>query len=150
MIQLRTYLFPNAHLSGHQGRRLVFCILSVVAMLSMAWSDAAPLHAQPSQESLNATGRRIVETIKEMCRQRHPDNEQGFRKCAVKRYDAMKGFFAKLYHYRDTKGTRSDEFKKGIACLDNASPRVQEPGREVAVERADWVKANECYEAALR
>lgn len=121
----------------------------VLAMAIVAWSGTAPSHAQPSEQSLDATGQLIVDSIKDMCRQRHPDNEQKLRECAVKQYDAMKGFFTKLYHYRDTKGIRSDEFKKGLACIDEAAPAVREQGRKVAVERADWVRANDCYEADL-
>tara|TARA_R110002110_G_scaffold207950_2_gene420150 strand:+ start:471 stop:863 length:393 start_codon:yes stop_codon:yes gene_type:complete len=129
---------------------LVARSLAMVAVLAVAWLGAAPSLAQPSQQSLNATGQLIVDTIKDMCRQRHPDDEQEFRNCAVKRYDAMKGFFTKLYHYRDTMGIQSDEFKKGLACIESASPAVREQGRKVAVERADWIRANDCYESALR
>lgn len=125
-------------------------VLAVAVVLVGAWPGTAPSQAQPSQQSLDATGQLIVDSIKDMCRERHPDNEQEFRECAVKRYDAMKGFFTKLYHYRDTNGIRSEEFKKGLACIEDASPAVQEQGRKVAVEQADWIRANDCYEAALR
>lgn len=129
---------------------LVARSFAMAIVLAVAWLGAAPSLSQPSQESLNATGQLFVDTIKDMCRQRHPDDEQEFRNCAVKRYDAMKGFLTKLYHYRDTKGIRSDEFKKGLACIESASPAVREQGRKVAVERADWIRANDCYESALR
>jgi hypothetical protein len=128
---------------------LVARVLAMVVVLVVTWPGAVPSHAQSNQQSLDATGQLIVDTIKDMCRQFHPDDEQEFRECAVERYDAMRGFFTKLYHYRDTKGIRSDEFKKGLACIENASPTVQEQGREVAVERADWIRANDCYESAL-
>ena len=147
----RTVLLEACTFAQEAREVLITRVLAMATVvLVLAWSGTFPSHAQPSQQSLDATGQLIVDTIKDMCRQRHPDNEQEFRECAVKRYDAMKGFFTKLFHYRDTKGIRSDEFKKGLACIENASPAVREQGRKVAVERADWIRANDCYESALR
>jgi hypothetical protein len=144
-VLLETYAFVE------KAREMVIVrVLAVAAGLALVWPGTSPSHAQPSQQSLNATGKLIVDTIKDMCRQHHPDNEQEFRECAVKQYDAMKEFLAKLYRYRDTKGIRSSELKKGLACLENASPAIQGQGGKVAIERADWTRANDCYESALR
>jgi len=129
---------------------LVARVLAIVVMLIMAWPGGTPSHAQPSQQSLAATEQLWIDNINKTCRELHPDDEREYRECAVKRQDAMKAFFTKLYHYRDTRGIRSDEFEKGLSCLENASPAVREQGRKVAVERADWIKANDCYESALR
>jgi hypothetical protein len=122
----------------------------MVIPLMLAWSNPVLTHAQPSQQSLDAQGQLIADTIKDRCRRMYPDDEQQFRECATKQYDAMKAFFTKLFHYRDTMGIRSNEFKKGIACVENASPAAQEQGRKVAVEKADWIEANDCYESVLR
>jgi len=104
----------------------------------------------PANADLKATGQLIVDTIKNGCKKEYPNDEEQFRKCAMGRYDAMKSFHEKLYHYRDTKGVNSVEFKKGISCVDRASPSVDEPGRKVAIEKADWIKANKCYESELK
>lgn len=119
-------------------------------MLVLTGPRVTPLQAQINQESLNATMQLYVDNIKAKCNQRYPEDEQQFRKCAVNQYKAMTAFFSKLFHYRDTKGTRSNEFKRGVECLERASPAVQEQQRKVAVEHADWIRANNCYETAIR
>ena len=132
-------------------RNAVVCGLLAIAMAcTVPWRGAAPSYAQTSGQGLDATGQLIVDTIKKTCKQDHPGNQQEFRECAIKRYDAMRSFFAKLFHQRDTKGISSDEFKRGITCLEKASPSVRERARKFAIERADWTTANSCYESALR
>lgn len=132
-------------------RNMQVCLVLAIAMAcTVSWRGAAPLHAQTSGQGLDATGQLIVDTIKKMCKQDHPGNQQKFRECAIDRYDAMKSFFTKLFHQRDTKGISSDEFNSGITCLEKASPSVRESGRKFAIERADWITANSCYESALR
>lgn len=125
-------------------------VITGAVVLIVAGLAYGPSHAQSRQQRLDSTGQKFVDNIKDTCRQRYPDNEQDFRGCAAEQYDAMTEFFGKLFRYRDTKGMRSTEFKKGITCIDNASPAVREQRRKVAVERADWIKANDCYESALR
>lgn len=122
--------------------RLLLCLAASVFAL--------PAVAQPSQESLNATGQLLVDTIKQNCRKEHPTDEARFVGCATTRYDAMVRFLGKLYSYRDTKGVNSTEFRKGVECIDIASPSVVEFGRKKAMEHADWVKADDCYSASLR
>ncbi len=147
-LRYKTFSGKSALLLG--GTFLLTRNLSMAVILVVSWSVSVPSHAQTGQQRLDTTGQLIVDSIKDSCKQRYPSNEQEFRQCAIMRYDAMKAFFTKLYHYRDTKGIRSDEFKKGLSCVEKASPMVQEPGRQVAIERADWIKANDCYESALR
>lgn len=127
-----------------------FHMLALTFFVLVASAESAVLQAQPTQQSLDATGQLIVNSIKDMCRLSHPDNDYEFRKCAESRYDAMKSFFAKLFHYRDTKGTQSSEFKKGLTCVENASPSIDDQGRKMVIERADWISANACYEEVLR
>lgn len=59
----------------------------VIVVSCVYWLGTAPSHAQPSQRSLDATGELIVDTIKEICRQSHPDSEQRFRACAIERME---------------------------------------------------------------
>ena len=125
-------------------------IVLVIVVFCVCWIGTASSYAQPSQKSLNATGQVIVDNIKEMCRESHPDSEQTFRACAIERCGAMKNFFAKLFYYRDTQGMQSHKFKIGITCLENASPIARKKERKFITERADWISANTCYETALR
>ena len=149
----RVYNSGRFHSSCREGWRTLRIFARVIAMvvlLIVAWPEAVPSYAQPSQKSLAATMQRIVDTIKDTCRQLHPDYEQEYRECAVKRHGEMKSFWTKLWHYRDTKGIHSDELKKGMECADNASPKMRGQGRKVDLVRADWIQANKCYEEALR
>ena len=145
MILLNAYSYAWSY-----SATLIARVLFIVMVCVVPWLGTAPSHAQTGPQSLDATGQLIVDTIKQNCKQIHPINEQEFRGCAIQRYDAMRSFFAKLFHHRDTKGIGSNNFKRGIICLENASPPVEERGRKFAVERVDWISANACYETALR
>ena len=118
----------------------------IALLLSSNFAQARP---DPTIESQNAVGQKIVDAIKVSCSNAHPIDEAKFIECATVRYDAMKWFFSTLYKNRDTKGIQSTEFKKGIDCTEKYSPNVNEPGRKKAIELADWLKIKSCYQKAL-
>ncbi len=124
--------------------QILFFMASILMLSNM--SHARP---DPTVESQNALGQKIVDTIKVSCSNAHPVDEAKFKECATVRYDAMKWFFSTLYHHRDTKGIESEGFKKGIECSLKYSPYVNEPGRKQALELSDWLKIKSCYKASL-
>lgn len=113
-------------------------------------SGSIPSNAEPSQQQIRGTFQTFLDEIKKSCKLDYADDEAKFRSCAETKYEAMEGFFEKLFYYRDNKGLCSAEFKNGTDCLNKYSPSVSEPGGKVAVERADWIAANSCYESAIR
>lgn len=96
---------------------------------------------------ITATFQSFIDFIKFGCHQEFPNDQAKWVECSTRRYEAMKAFHEKLYRYRDTQGIQSAGFKRGLDCVDEASPRVNEPDRKIAMERANWIKANNCLES---
>ena len=112
-------------------------------------SNVAYSRPAPSEDGLKATFKKMVDVIRESCSKRHPLDDKKFQECATVRHSAMNWYFTTLFKYRDTKGINSIEFKKGIDCAEKYSPTVNEPGRKMALERADWLNVKSCYQKAL-
>lgn len=127
-----------------------FFIIAIILFSVLVLPESSFARRQASQEQLNATGQLQVDKIKEVCKRENPNNDTMYRDCATLRYNSMRLFYTKLFQQRDTKGAQSSEFKKGIDCIFKASPSVNEPNRKKAVELADWIMANKCYEEALK
>jgi hypothetical protein len=122
-------------------------LLSLIIVVNLF--SPSPLSAESNQRQLNATFQTFVDEIKRGCRKNFSFDEQKFRFCSEERYSAMRSFFEKLFRNRDSKGIRSKEFKLGTNCINKNAPTVTEIGRKVAVEKTDWISANQCYESAL-
>lgn len=119
--------------------------MTLIIFVFFALAEAA----RADSDGVTARFQEYIDFIKYFCQQDFPNDQAKWTACGEQRYDAMKAFHEKLFKYRDADGVQSPTFNKGIACLKEASPIVNEPDREMAIERADWIKANTCYEAAL-
>ena len=120
----------------------IICIFLIGVNTSLARPDV-------TEKSQRAIGIKIVDAIKVTCSNMHPIDDVKYKECASVRYEAMKWFFSKFYHYRDTKGVESKEFKYGIECSLKYSPKVNEIGRKQALELAEWLKVKSCYKKML-
>ena len=124
------------------------CMPTLVFALLICGSMSA--YGEPSQQQLNATFQTFIDEIKKGCSLEHPNSDQKFRSCAETKYSSMKSFFEKLFYYRDNKGISSKELQIGTDCMSQFSPSVSDPKRKYAVERADWIGANNCYKSAIQ
>ncbi len=127
-----------------------YFIVSIALLSTFMVLEKSFARSKPTQESLNATFQLQVDKIKEGCKKENPKDNYKYKDCSVVRYNSMISFYGKLFRYRDTKGIRSVEFEKGIICVEKYSPSVNDENRKKAIELANWIMVNKCYDAALK
>ena len=83
----------------------ILTLLGIVLAVELSTASATA-NAEPTKESLDATGQLMVDTIKENCRQAHPNDESEYRNCATVRYEAMRPFL-RCYFTIETQKARN-------------------------------------------